>query len=302
MTRPKGSVVAQGEAGPHPDLVVLAAEWGHGRRRGWLSNLHLGALEPDGTFVMVGKTSKASPTSCSAGRPKHCSSAKSRRRGSWCSATRSLSSRSRSMACNLDRYAGGVALRFARVRRDRPDKGPAARRTPSTPCASSYLASELSADLVPDADPRELVVERSSLPRVPPPRVRAWDRTSTTLVAGTVGAAGTDVGHRGRDARSARSRCTGRGRSVIEMAETSGELRRTSIPRACWMLRTSLALSGVTSVITVLLPRPLVRCDRSGGRSPCRSRADRSARHRRRRRRGCRERHVGGDEHLAAPL
>ena len=41
------------------DLVVLAVEWGHGRRRGWLSNLHLGALAEDGTgFVMVGKTFK----------------------------------------------------------------------------------------------------------------------------------------------------------------------------------------------------------------------------------------------------
>ena len=42
------------------DLVVLAAEWGHGRRRGWLSNLHLGArddAEP-GEFVMLGKTFK----------------------------------------------------------------------------------------------------------------------------------------------------------------------------------------------------------------------------------------------------
>ena len=37
------------------DLVVLAAEWGHGRREGWLSNLHLGARGPDGTFVMVGQ-------------------------------------------------------------------------------------------------------------------------------------------------------------------------------------------------------------------------------------------------------
>nr|MDQ3642686.1 ATP-dependent DNA ligase [Actinomycetota bacterium] len=40
------------------DLVVLGAEWGHGRRRGWLSNLHLGARGPDGDFVMVGKTFK----------------------------------------------------------------------------------------------------------------------------------------------------------------------------------------------------------------------------------------------------
>src|SRR6185503_16245947 len=37
------------------DLVVIAAEWGHGRRKGWLSNLHLGARDPsDGGFVMLG--------------------------------------------------------------------------------------------------------------------------------------------------------------------------------------------------------------------------------------------------------
>ena len=41
------------------DLVVLAAEWGHGRRRGWLTNLHLGACDPaTGGFVMLGKTFK----------------------------------------------------------------------------------------------------------------------------------------------------------------------------------------------------------------------------------------------------
>ena len=41
------------------DLVILAAEWGHGRRRGWLSNLHLGARDPDtGGMVMLGKTFK----------------------------------------------------------------------------------------------------------------------------------------------------------------------------------------------------------------------------------------------------
>jgi DNA ligase-1 len=41
------------------DLVVLAAEWGHGRRTGWLSNLHLGARDPrNGGFVMLGKTFK----------------------------------------------------------------------------------------------------------------------------------------------------------------------------------------------------------------------------------------------------
>ena len=41
------------------DLVVLGVEWGHGRRAGWLSNLHLGARAEDGgSFVMVGKTFK----------------------------------------------------------------------------------------------------------------------------------------------------------------------------------------------------------------------------------------------------
>ena len=40
------------------DLVVLAAEWGHGRRQGKLSNLHLGARDPEGGFVMLGKTFK----------------------------------------------------------------------------------------------------------------------------------------------------------------------------------------------------------------------------------------------------
>jgi DNA ligase-1 len=41
------------------DLVVLAAEWGSGQRRGWLSNLHLGARDPvEGGFVMLGKTFK----------------------------------------------------------------------------------------------------------------------------------------------------------------------------------------------------------------------------------------------------
>ena len=47
------------EGGNTLDLVVLAVEWGSGRRKGWLSNLHLGARDPDtGGFVMLGKTFK----------------------------------------------------------------------------------------------------------------------------------------------------------------------------------------------------------------------------------------------------
>ena len=68
MVKARASGYAAGRRGQHwlkvklahtLDLVVLAAEWGHGRRRGWLSNLHLGARDPvGGGFVMLGKTFK----------------------------------------------------------------------------------------------------------------------------------------------------------------------------------------------------------------------------------------------------
>ena len=59
-TRPAGAAASWRKVKPvHTlDLVVLAVEWGHGRRTGWLSNLHLGARGDDGEFVMVGKTFK----------------------------------------------------------------------------------------------------------------------------------------------------------------------------------------------------------------------------------------------------
>jgi DNA ligase-1 len=106
------------------DLVVLAAEWGHGRRRGWLSNLHLGARDPGtGGFVMLGKTFK----------------------GLTDELLRWQTARLRELATTDDgfvvhvrpelvvevafdgvqtssRYPGGMALRFARVLRYREDK------------------------------------------------------------------------------------------------------------------------------------------------------------------------------------
>ncbi|MFV0126545.1 ATP-dependent DNA ligase [Streptomyces sp. HMX112] len=105
------------------DLVVLAAEWGHGRRTGLLSNLHLGARAADGTFVMLGKTFKGL-TDAMLG---------------W------QTERLRELAVDDDgftvrvrpelvveiaydglqrspRYPAGVTLRFARVVRHRPDK------------------------------------------------------------------------------------------------------------------------------------------------------------------------------------
>jgi DNA ligase-1 len=107
------------------DLVVLAAEWGHGRRSGRLSNLHLGARGADGGFVMLGKTFKGMTDAMLA----------------W------QTDRLRELAVNENaqvvtvrpelvveiaydglqrstRYPAGVTLRFARVLRYREDKRP----------------------------------------------------------------------------------------------------------------------------------------------------------------------------------
>jgi DNA ligase 1 len=108
------------------DLVVLAAEWGHGRRQGWLSNLHLGALDPaEGRFVMLGKTFKGLTDAVL----------------EWQTAELLARETSRDEATvfvrpelvvevafdgiqRSSRYPGGMALRFARVLRYRPDKRP----------------------------------------------------------------------------------------------------------------------------------------------------------------------------------
>jgi DNA ligase-1 len=107
------------------DLVVLGAEWGHGRRRGWLSNLHLGARDTDGGLVMVGKTFKGLTDELL----------------TWQTARlRELATDDRDHTVfvrpelvveiavdgvqSSTRYPGGVALRFARVRRYREDKRP----------------------------------------------------------------------------------------------------------------------------------------------------------------------------------
>jgi DNA ligase-1 len=109
------------------DLVVLAAEWGHGRRAGYLSNLHLGARDPDGgPPIMVGKTFKGMTDELLAWQttefPRYEVS-----RTDW---VVHLHPRL-CVEIALDgvqvshRYPGGVALRFARVVRYRPDKEPA---------------------------------------------------------------------------------------------------------------------------------------------------------------------------------
>lgn len=106
------------------DLVVLAAEWGHGRRSGMLSNLHLGARDPDGgPPVMVGKTFKGLTDELLAWQTSTFPGYESRRTD-WTVYLRP----ELVVEIALDgvqvspRYPGGVALRFARVVRYRPDK------------------------------------------------------------------------------------------------------------------------------------------------------------------------------------
>jgi len=106
------------------DLVVLAAEWGHGRRRGYLSNLHLGALDPaSGGFVMLGKTFKGLTDEMLAWQTRRFLELEERR-DEWTVRVRP----EQVVEVAFDgvqaspRYPGGVALRFARVLRYRPDK------------------------------------------------------------------------------------------------------------------------------------------------------------------------------------
>ena len=106
------------------DLVVLAVEWGHGRRRGRLSNLHLGAREPDGPgFVMLGKTFKGLTDAMLAWQTEHLLSLEVAREGHVVHVRPELVVEVAFDGVQAStRYPGGVALRFARVLRHRPDK------------------------------------------------------------------------------------------------------------------------------------------------------------------------------------
>jgi DNA ligase-1 len=106
------------------DLVVLAAEWGSGRRRGTLSNLHLGARDPrTGGFVMLGKTFKGLTDEMLAWQTRELSTLETHREGHVVFVRPELVVE---VAFNevqaSPRYPGGVALRFARVKAHRPDK------------------------------------------------------------------------------------------------------------------------------------------------------------------------------------
>ena len=108
------------------DLVVLGAEWGHGRRQGWLSNLHLAARDPsNGGFVMVGKCFKGLTDELLKWQTEQLLAREVERKGIAVLVRPELV-----VEIAIDgvqrstRYDGGVALRFARVKRYRSDKDP----------------------------------------------------------------------------------------------------------------------------------------------------------------------------------
>ncbi len=122
------------------DLVVLAAEWGHGRRKGWLSNLHLGARDPvTGSFVMLGKTFKGLTDEMLAWQTERFLAIETGRDNYTVYVRPEVVVE---IAFNEIQaspiYPGGLTLRFARVKRYRSDKtadggrhdrhGPPARR------------------------------------------------------------------------------------------------------------------------------------------------------------------------------
>ncbi|MBT2518273.1 ATP-dependent DNA ligase [Streptomyces sp. ISL-90] len=113
------------------DLVVLACEWGSGRRTGWLSNLHLGALDPTGEFgepgdyVMVGKTFKGLTDALLKWQTEYFPQIEVRRTEHtvWLEPTTVVEIAIDGVQGST-RYPGGIALRFARVKRYRDDKRP----------------------------------------------------------------------------------------------------------------------------------------------------------------------------------
>jgi DNA ligase-1 len=111
------------------DLVVLAVEWGSGRRQGLLSNIHLGARDPEGAFgepggfVMVGTTFKGLTDKLLAWQTEHFQEIEVRRTAGtvWVAPTTVVEIAIDGVQ-RSSRYPGGIALRFARVKRYRDDK------------------------------------------------------------------------------------------------------------------------------------------------------------------------------------
>jgi len=106
------------------DLVILAAEWGNGRRQGWLSNLHLGARDTEkGGFAMLGKTFKGLTDEMLAWQTQELLKLEIGRDAHTVHVKPKLVVEIAFNEIQVSpRYASGLALRFARVKRYRPDK------------------------------------------------------------------------------------------------------------------------------------------------------------------------------------
>ncbi|MEN8651376.1 ATP-dependent DNA ligase [Streptomyces sp. 21So2-11] len=125
------------------DLVVLAAEWGHGRRTGKLSNLHLGARRPDGTFAMLGKTFKGLTDVTLAWQTKRLQELATAEKGYVVTVRPELVVEIAYDGLQRStRYPEGVTLRFARVVRYREDKAAAEADTVETVLASGPVLAE----------------------------------------------------------------------------------------------------------------------------------------------------------------
>jgi len=109
------------------DLVILAAEWGNGRRRGWLSNLHLGARDAEkGGFAMLGKTFKGLTDEMLAWQTAELLKIEIARDAQAVYVEPKLVAEIAFNEIQVStRYVSGLALRFARVKRYRPDKSAA---------------------------------------------------------------------------------------------------------------------------------------------------------------------------------
>lgn len=135
MAKSTSSIYEAGSRGSHwlkvkpahtLDLVIIAAEWGSGRRKGWLSNLHLAAYEPESDrYVMLGKTFKGLTDDMLEWQTRQLLARETRREEHVVHVRPELVAE---IAFNdvqsSPRYPSGLALRFARVKRYRPDKLP----------------------------------------------------------------------------------------------------------------------------------------------------------------------------------
>jgi DNA ligase 1 len=106
------------------DLVILAAEWGNGRRKGWLSNLHLGARDTkNGGFAMLGKTFKGLTDEMLAWQTQEFLKIELARDSYTVYLQPKIVAEIAFNEIQVSpRYVSGLALRFARVKRYRPDK------------------------------------------------------------------------------------------------------------------------------------------------------------------------------------